>query len=363
MKKFLIKIGTFGLVLLVLSNMFHFLVPYYWGNPEYYVKAHYLQQNPEMFNTFFFGSSRTYRHVDPIMFDKLAISTNKSFNLGSPSTYVPEGYYLLENFIQNSNSVEGGFIIIELQAINHISNKNLHTMRTKYYLGLEEYLFAIRAISESGSITDSEKSNSIRNYTVTFVDKLSGIGLLSDIITNIFDYRLNTTVPDDIYGLDTRGHYSLDTEVSELLTDKLIRRNAYLIEHPADLDYRRTQAENAYQDKVSFDYTSVHLGKVQALISMSEEKGYYLIFMLPPRLSYDGYLELIPIFENIDNNHKIDLANPDVFPEFYSIENSFDTGHLNDAGVELFTLRLVTEFNKLLQESPDFSTTKNSLQN
>ena len=70
------------------------------------------------------------------------------------------------------------------------------------------------------------------------------------------------------------------------------------------------------------------------------------MFLLVPGYGED-YQVLLPVFDAIDIRHRIDLANPFEFPEFYAIENHFDGGHLNDQGARLLTRKLAQKFSEL----------------
>jgi hypothetical protein len=70
---------------------------------------------------------------------------------------------------------------------------------------------------------------------------------------------------------------------------------------------------------------------------------------LPPRLNRQAYMELLPVFNQIDTRHRMDLANPFTFPEFYSVEDSYDEAHFDDKGAVLFTEKMAEKFKRLVQ--------------
>jgi len=351
MKKLIYKIAIFVLILLFLSNILQFIAPYYWGNPGYSAKIRYLNNTPEKFNAYFFGSSRTFRQIDPVLFDELSITPIKSYNMGYAATFIPESYYLLENFLSNATHVEKGFIFVELQGINSIPDINLTATRAKYFLTSKEYFFSIKVILKDNNIPNNNRFHQIKNYTINYIEKLLGIGLSYDLVQYVLMSNHNHSSPDS-FGLQNRGFYSLETEVQTEHTQELINRHNDFIDNPIILTLRKKGALNIYQNNQSLNFNQIHLARINNLISMSENKGYHLIFFLPPKMNRLAYVELLPLFNNIDNHHKIDLGNPDRFPEFYLVGNSFDYAHLNDIGAKLYTLKLAAEFNELLQKDP-----------
>ena len=104
MKKYLLKSLVFVVLVLILSSIIQLLAPYYWANEGYSAKIRYINETPEQYNTLFFGSSRMYRHIYPIIFDKRSIYPVHSFNVGFAETFVPETYYLLENFLRKTSN-------------------------------------------------------------------------------------------------------------------------------------------------------------------------------------------------------------------------------------------------------------------
>jgi hypothetical protein len=355
MKQFFIKVFVFVVLFLLLSSLLQRLAPYYWENAGYAAKIRYLNATPEQYNTYFFGSSRMYRHIAPIEFDQIVMYPVKSFNLGYGTIFVPESYYLVENFIKRIGPAEQGFIFIELQVINQLPARNLHTTKVKYFLTTREYLFAIKATLQNSILTGSEKQEILINYTITYLERLTGIGLLYDLFKTVTNELINPTTPGG-YAVGNCGYLSLEEEL--LITDAntLRTRNEKFLEDTSVLELRKKQSMNLYHKNQPSNYNHIHLQRIEKLVKVAEEKGYDLIFVLPPRLGPDQYRELLPLFREIDDQHKIDLGDPERFPEFYLVENSFDIGHLNQSGAQILTRKLAEAFNELLKnESIDSS--------
>ena len=91
-----------------------------------------------------------------------------------------------------------------------------------------------------------------------------------------------------------------------------------------------------------------YLKVVNELIQRSNEKGIRLIFLLPP---FKPTKNLVSLYDNIDGNNKIEVANPRVHSDIYQKSNFFDEGHLNSKGAGLLTRKISRRFNTLLLDT------------
>jgi len=114
------------------------------------------------------------------------------------------------------------------------------------------------------------------------------------------------------------------------------------------LAWREEQTNEYYQTAQNESVNQTHYQRILDLQRLAEDKGYHLVFILYPKLPPSKYLELIPIFELIDTRSKIDLGNPQLYPELYQIDYSFDAGHMNEAGSIIFTIKLANGFNRVI---------------
>ncbi|MEM7028082.1 MAG: hypothetical protein AAF629_00715 [Chloroflexota bacterium] len=347
-RRLIAQLCLFAIILLALINLPQYLTTcYYWGNPGILPKMRLLADDSETYNTYFFGSSRIHRHINPILFDELTTAQTTSYNLGFVGTYVPESYYLLERFLADMSEMQQGFILIELQEIRSLPYDNVGTTRAKYYLTPKDMQFVIEGHLENETLNNNRKYRAIRNYAFSFVEKTLGIGLLQDFTKNSmtcigFDekalYPMNQAI---------RGFYSLEAEFADTSAADLKQRYDDLQSDLSVIGKREQEIREGYQIYQDYSVSATHLDRIQTLISRAKEKGYHLIFVLPPRLPQRNYLQLLPVFDQIGDQHKIDLANPDQFPEFYVVETSFDIGHFDDVGSKLFTETLAKKFNEL----------------
>ena len=148
MKKFLIRFGIFTLAAIATLWLMHKQVPYYEGNRQFELKRAFYFENEDRYNTLFMGSSRTFRHINPVAFDNILDSTFKSFNMGAVGTRNPELYYLAEHFIEELDSGSVEFLFLELTPL-FTQEFDPDIVRMNYYVTPEEYQFVRKYLAQT----------------------------------------------------------------------------------------------------------------------------------------------------------------------------------------------------------------------
>lgn len=108
--------------------------------------------------------------------------------------------------------------------------------------------------------------------------------------------------------------------------------------HKKILDKKRltdfvASTNNYYGEQEEQNWSDRHLQKLNDLMGMADQKGIELVFILPPRIK----MNMVSLFNQLPTNRTIDLCNPSLYPQFYSIENSRDIYHLNHKGATELT--------------------------
>jgi len=341
-------------------------LPYYWGNPGYAAKMEFLDDRRDSFNVFFFGSSRIYRQVMPDVFDAHTQGATRSFNLGYRATFNPESYYLLENFIKKK-AVKPTHILIELQPFVPIADRNLHTVRSNYFLDYSYFSLVKNEYenanspctskvqgesasqnpdknsSDTSKVSGEAVANHLKNLRLSFLDNLLKHNHSREMLLSLLGQSDRDT---RALGTEKDGFISLDK--SALHTEGLVKRRAEFL---AQYDTTQTSFDaemTSYQiaGKDSLTHHTPHLQKINQLIETAARQNYTLIFVLVPKRS-----ELLPLFHQIPIENRINLANPQQFPHFYHNKYWFDKKHFNETGAEIFTQELAKKYvNKYVQK-------------
>lgn len=329
MKLFIYKLILFVLLYLVIRQAIIYLVPYYWGNSCYLSKIKYLKESNLKPNVVFFGSSRIYRQVNPNLYDSIYFAHNKtkieSFNFGTPGNFPPQTYYLLNNFIESEIAQNCKLIFLELSNFINIDKVSLTQERVYYWTNLNFLILIIKSTIKRKDLSVDGKIEIIKNYINVFLKKVLGIGLFYDALKkeNLYD--------ELFLGPDKNGYVSLDYEFLKTSSEDLANRKKSL--DILDLE-RRLKYASSRKEELNEIVDRVHLQYLYKMIENASKHGIKLIFILPPRNSSQ-------ILSNLANalpkNSVVDLSKN---KDFYTLENSFDNGHLNSKGANLFTYKL-----------------------
>ena len=343
MKQFLIKISVFIVLYLVLNQFFLFFSSYHWGNPWYTSKIQYLEsKNVQLPNTYFFGSSRVYRQINPSIFDKLyneALNDKRrSFNLGAPATFCPQTYYLYENFIKSEIANDVDLVFMELMPVNIISENLMLQERTTYWQNISDLKFVLESLRNNSNLAVEERFKGAKDYAICYAYNLFDINHLRDKALK------KNEVNFEYIGANSNGYYSLDyhleIEKDEKIRNDLIQRKIAITTDSTKLKQRVLELTK-YHNSINNEFDKVNLERVLSLIDISKEKGIELVFVLP-QIVFDK--NLINLSKEIPKRNLIDLSDAKKFPQLYYKENVFDIGHLNSKGSEIFTELLVNQY-------------------
>ena len=154
---------------------------------------------------------------------------------------------------------------------------------------------------------------------------------------------------------DINGFYSLEQEILDKKdNDNYYKRDSIFHSDYSLLNKRITAAKTIGKLKNNnVELNEIHRKYLLRLISKSQNKGIHLVFVLPPRLDLEFYKELIPIVNSLPKSNTIELASFPEYKEFYKIENSFDSGHLNILGARLFSEEIAKKTKEILELPTD----------
>lgn len=329
---FIFLVINYGLYLLI--------VPYYWGNNRFQAKYDFVKSNSEDYNMLFFGASNIARGFIPDVFDEYCNSKGvyvNSYNFGVDLLVPPEEFFLYEKML-DEGLPNVSYVFLCLSPINEIDEKYMHTTRIKYWYSPEYFWFTLKSLYNS-SLSDDKKNTSIKNHIISFGEKLFSMDFIKDIIkyySKKYDHSL----------AENDGYQSYDDKIGSKNRFNAMRKK--FLKKSGQLFANRKMNKKFFN---SFDRNTeanqVFLDKINELIEKSEEKGIQLILVLPPRLKKNEYEELFPVYLQIDNNHRFELAKAEKYPSLYFKTNSFDFIHLNDLGAEEFSKLIAKKFIRL----------------
>lgn len=333
MKIFLKQLLIFLLLYIGVRILVLQFLPYHWGNPYVSSKIQFMDENNEKPDMVIFGSSRVHRQIDPSLFDSLMfVKTQKpfsSFNLGSPATFAPQTYYLLEQFIKSDISFRTRFIILELDEMPVMASR--HQERTSYWVQLQHLTLVIKSYLGRKDVKSLQKLIIIGSYIEPFVERFFGIGHFGKQIRDKEYYSIKNV------GSKMKGFVPLDEEDQ---TEGRLKKTQ--MNDQKKLDIRYQNAINAKYDPKLVD--RVHLNFLKELKRKANARNIEVIFLLSPR-NMNSYI--VTMGEELKKNGKvIDLSRN---PNYYDLQLSYDEGHLNAKGSTLYTNELFEKCLPFLQ--------------
>ncbi len=348
--KYFIKQVAFFILFCIAANFFlNRLFPLN-GNEYYKAKYDFLEKETDnKYNVFFIGSSRIYRHVVPNVFDSCctAISLCKSFNLGSPGAAPPESYSLCEKFLKDYQKSKVNYVFLELAPILPIDRQNLFAKQSYYWLDWDYTVLSAKYFFYKDQ-TSAENLKAIFNYILCFFQKEIGFNYLSGIGENKNEHFL---------GKRKDGYYSLEAERDFIsLNDKtgkngiadrreeFLKDTNQLCERCSDAGFPFSKSDFPKKDFYSAEYVMLN-----HLLEIAKEKNIHLTFIIPPRLGKTDYEEVLFLKNLLPKSSVLEIANPNEYPELWTVNRSFDIGHLNEPGAKKFTQLLAEKCNTLLQ--------------
>ena len=309
----------------VICNLFLFdhLSKRYYHNKHFSTKYQEYLKEAKDCNMIFLGSSRIYRQINPAIIDTtLKDKQIRSYNLGSPATFMPETFYLLDMWMQdNPNPHQTRYVVMELTGIMNIKWINWFSPQSYYYLDKE--IMQLVAATQFGN-----HHQSLIQSIMDFYPFLQGWVFRMIMPPSIF---IPTQIPVEYAGLNKDGYFPLEHEMETFHPAGLIeRREAFLSDTTVLMHRKETQEKwkQFYTADVLVDY-------LNQMVQDAHQHNVEVFFVIPPKLK--NYKAMAPLAERLEKGRVIDVGNPDLYPELNLVANNFDHGHFNQRGAAIFS--------------------------
>ena len=330
MKKYLYKILSFAVLLLLLLQLTNLVLPYYWFVNSLDFKVRHLQQMDEKPDTYFFGSSLTQSQIQPLLFDSL--TGLHSFNLGVDGMRPPDSFFALEDFIDNEVK-EVKYVFLELTDIIPLREDKMDNLRMRASMNWRKWWFNYQYFK------NERDWKSIRLSIQLLLGKICKYQIFHAEKEYIIDNK-NKFNKKEKQILNNRGFISMENRrkkdkvwskdiIQDIFNDSLI------------LAYAKKQTIENNRNKLNESLVNpFFINKIHLLNQKVKHLNGQLILIIPHRadkniINYTKTISSIPI---------INLSHPNQYPEFYQMEYSSNISHLNKKGSDLYTQRLAHQF-------------------
>ena len=308
-------------------------------------KLRYLKRSGDAYNVLFIGSSRVHHQIIPELFDRLMHEAGievRSFNLGIDGIRPPEDAFLLEHALQNRHKPVL-WVIQEANPIRFREGEQIHDgLRGSYWRDGPRMLLLFRRLL-TGQAPGSKNvwqrfgeflhdSGDFWGHCALWLPKGlhlgQGVSILRGFCTHTLAVTSTDALGERLDGFLSAGNQPMTAE----RTGEYVKDMAALEHSPAAIDYG--------------DPTSQQL--IQWSQQLVERHGGRLILVDPPttndsKFYPDSHYGRVPPVFDFSDAHQ--------FPELYAYDKRKDSGHLNQAGAELFT-RLIVKRLLLLTRNP-----------
>ncbi len=357
MRKLILKILALIVLVLVMNHFFYrfFIQPnasYSWGYDILDAKRKHLVSNNDQYNTLFIGSSAMFRHINPTIFDSVCDDSLdiKSFNFGIQAMFPLQTAFTYENLLEQDN-VDLKYVFMDLFEVGNMAlSINAVKKRTHYWYRLKDYKEALKISSKYGTTT-MIKLNAYFGYSIAYLAKLFNAEIIEEILL-----KEKNRSADNFPFLqnDKHGFYPLDQELIDKKDESKemeMRRNGFL-EDTSAVTARIIDRRDFYRNYNEGDLqiNELHLQKLHDLIALSEKNGIHLIFILHPRLFKYEYPIVMPLYEALPDENKLNLNDTEKYNQFYRAKYTFDALHLNEEGADLYSKALGEAFNELINK-------------
>lgn len=320
----------------------------FWGDPDYIVKFDRFFSSPNDFNTVFVGSSRTMRHIDPIIFD--SITGLNSFNFGIDGVGCPFNYQLCKEILDSKESEHLTFMFLELfSPRTNLTEEVMHTDKVIYRYGFDDFYFTIRSTFQDRNMTFRQKLNEVSLHSKNLIETSFRFGQF---------HRISNSIQKHYYdrgGISGRGFVNGSAEVMHLQDSFLISSHDEILQHPEILNNQiKNNRFSYFNPKPCDNCFKYHWDYISKIQQTCDSKGIILILMVQPLMN-ERHAEFIGQFllETPTTMKILNYADSERFPKYYRLENVFDKGHLNERGATLFTTNLALDVHHIYQHTAE----------
>lgn len=327
-----------GVCLLGIGLALHGSLPYAWGDARLWAKLEHLEIHAKGYDTVFIGSSYTYRHISPRVYDAesarlrqeagLPARIGKSFNLAVDGMHQPATGQLFEHLISMQlPNLET--VVIELGRFTSAVDPEID--RTP-----EAQCWRTPALTRSMIRFLWARPDKGRAQKLLQTAKLIGVQVQASLNVGhglrILEFlRGYPDLDAGFLGPDGDGFYAVDRQAEALtgrpLDNEFLRR----ADGAQVLERIRTASLEAFEASTG-EANPEGVRILQSLLKQADAADLELYFLVPPRLGH-RYLHLRPLFAHLPADRLIlEPADPRLNPQLYDLADTADRGHLNEAG-------------------------------
>ena len=305
----------FGLIILLNWVLFEGLTCIFHYHPEWKEKQK-LYQNNKGYNSVILGSSRTFYCINPGILNANTLQSDSFYNMGVPFLTFPNSYLYACELLESPHPPD--LLLIEL---SYYPNADLQQMHSAYEIYFE-----------------NKKRNYIPNLNHSKMEELK----------SFFEPLLNFNWPKYLRknGLAQgvrNGYISLDSMAK---TDKTAAINHQQYLQNEVLSEDQNDPNRFVESKITKTESKELYFWVQNLLTQAQSTKTAIYFFMPNRISPTELGIVYPVYRLLPEWAKLNPTATVTGKTLIQARYSWDLGHLNKAGADIYSQLFAEELNK-----------------
>ncbi len=337
MQRFVLKVLLFVFLVAGMNRATGLLMFNGWKNPNYYLKEdEFFKHYAADCNVLFFGSSRTFRQIDPVLFDSLNALDGQhtnSYMLASSASALNETLVHI-NEVLNAPRTPSHLkcLVVEVDDRVYVPKDNLYTPRASCFITWNTLTpFLTRVYAEDGPLW--YKISQTGYYISSWLIDAAQLGYGSEKVRGSIEYDASHKSYE---WMQRQGHTALNYDLPKYRSGSFYTRHQLLMQDTAFTQLNCMRIKNLEAGcPHPGNYNPAVLAAYTQLAAQLAKRGVETLFVLPLRGGLSPKLKCL--FEALPES-KIDMASRAIkIPELHYTHYWFDRGHLNSDGVKLYT--------------------------
>lgn len=301
-------------------------------------------------DTLFIGTSRTYRGIDPELFDRFAAEAGRpttSFNLGIDALYAPEDRFVCERVFTGDRRLS--WVFLEIGRFTQAFEDAERNERSIYWHDWERTSAIAHSLAEGArrwrggwrkALADwADRAGRSGDHLLLFALRSTSFGRGAAALAK----RLGEPVAAagvDVLGLRRDGFVPIDRPVVEFRTQE------GFVTEPLDV-FDGQLAERRERPARALALDAAAQRNLDGILALVRAAGARPVLVIPPTTS-----PLRPVPAVGADVLVLDFSDPQEWPELFRREHRADAEHVNVAGAAVFTRALGQRWLAAIEAEP-----------
>lgn len=346
MTRYLLKLGLFAASLSVMTLVIQTLAPFCWGNPFFCDKYQQVSTADVEYDAYFLGSSRVLYGFDPQTFqDDTGL---RAYNFATTGGTLPESLYLFEALLASPNvdKFQGKQVYIELYHSPIFGTGDVYTARKSYFLNKANIQLIWSGALQLRTVPIYDWPAAYWPVLLTHIgNRYLAVLHLDDVLRQLTFFKERDLVVTPVQRLcgmlRPDGFLPIGEQSATNCGEAELQTYTQFQESGGErLATYTTELVQTYNSNSALP--AAYEERLTRVLALADEHQVDVVFVLTPRTpAIPGLSDWLP------SHTYVDVSNPTDYAMLYSLENSYDLGHLNVQGSRIFTQQFAQQLKRL----------------